>query len=126
MGRNTVSKTRVHDIDIHMEYFLRHQVPAADSDCIEWDAGMHRQGYGMCGAWRVVDGKKIMSTVHRIAARIHFDRAIDSSEMVIHTCSNMKCCNPEHLMIGDRYDIHRVMTKNKRHRPRGKNIYKDK
>ena len=106
-----------------MDYFLRHQHPLPDSDCIEWRAGMHKQGYGMIGAWRVADNHKIMTTVHRVVARIHYDRAIDSDEFVIHTCSNMNCCNPEHLIIGDRYDIHRVMSENQRYRPQGKDIY---
>jgi uncharacterized protein (UPF0179 family) len=42
---------------------------------------------------------------------------------VIHTCSNTNCCNPDHLIIGDRHDIHRVMQKNQRYRPRGRDIY---
>lgn len=123
MGRHANPRTRVHDIEINMDYFLRHQ-RRLKNGCIAWDAGLHKQGYGMMGAWRVADGQKIMTTTHRIAARIHFDRAIDSKEYVIHTCSNMNCCNPEHLIIGDRYDIHRVMSKNQRYRPQGRNIYK--
>jgi hypothetical protein len=122
MGRKSKPRTPLHDIEINMDYFLRHQQPGPNG-CIEWNAGMHRQGYGMMSAWRLSDDRKIMTTTHRVAARIGFDRAIDSKEMVIHTCSNMKCCNPDHLQIGDRYDIHRVMNKNKRYRPRGKNIY---
>jgi len=125
MGRHALPRTRVHDLEINMDYFLRHQRQLRNG-CIAWDAGLHKQGYGMMGAWRVADGSKIMTTVHRVAARIHFDRAIDSDEMVIHTCSNMNCCNPEHLIIGDRYDIHRVMSKNQRYRPQGRDIYKDK
>lgn len=123
MGRRPIPRTRVHDLEINEDYFLRHQVFNPATGCIEWNAGMHRQGYGMCGAWRVSDGERIMTTTHRIAARIAFDRPIDSSEYVIHTCSNMNCMNPEHLIIGDRYDIQRVMHKNQRHRPGGKNPY---
>jgi hypothetical protein len=123
MGRHRLPRTRIHDIEINMAYFQRHQVPVV-TGCIEWNAGMHQQGYGMTGAWRVSDGSKIMTTTHRVAARIHFDRAIGSEEMVIHTCSNMKCCNPEHLVIGDRHDMHRIMAQNQRYRPRGQDIYK--
>lgn len=124
MGRPANPRTRIHDLEINADYFYRHQVPVEGSDCIEWNAGMHRQGYGMMGAWRVSDGHKIMTTTHRVAARIGEDRAIDSSEFVIHTCSNPRCCNPDHLIIGDRKDIHQVMRTNQRYRPRGQNIYK--
>jgi hypothetical protein len=126
MGRKALPRTRVHDLEINEEYFLRHQVYDPTTGCIRWNAGMHRQGYGMCGAWRVSDGERIMTTTHRVAARIAFDRPLDPREFVIHTCSNMNCMNPDHLMIGDRHDMQRVMHRNKRHRPGGKNIYPSK
>lgn len=124
MGRKQNPRTRVHDLEINQDYFLRHQVYDPDTGCIRWNAGMHRQGYGMVGAWRVSDGTKIMTTTHRVAARIAFDRALDPSEFVLHKCSNMNCMNPEHLEIGDRHDMQNIMRKNRRHRPGGKNIYR--
>lgn len=124
-GRPRQTRTRLHDIDIHMHYFERHQTPG-DNDCSNWTAGKHVQGYGMMGAWRVSDGQKIMVTTHRVAARIKYDRPIDPTEYVIHTCSNMSCVNPEHLIIGDRTDIHRVMRKNRRYRPSGHDYYVDR
>jgi hypothetical protein len=123
MGRPALARTQVHDLEINWAYYQRHQVPDPDTGCINWDAGVHKQGYGMMGAWRVDTGQHIMTTTHRVAARIHWDRAISSKEFVIHTCSNTNCCNPDHLIIGDRRDIHRVMQKNQRYRPRGRNIY---
>lgn len=123
MGRRSIPRTRVHDLEINEDYFLQHQIYDPATGCIRWNAGMHRQGYGMCGAWRVVNGERIMTTTHRIAARIAYDRAIESDEMVIHTCSNMNCMNPDHLIIGNRTDIQRVMRKNQRHRPGGRNPY---
>jgi hypothetical protein len=115
-------RTDLYDLEILMDFYQRHQQVRA-SGCIEWTAGRHRQGYGMCGAWRKTDGVKIMTTVHRIAARLKFKRALDSSEMVIHTCSNMSCCNPDHLILGDRHDIHRIMAANHRYRPSGRQDY---
>lgn len=126
MGRTALPRTRIHDLEINEDYFYKHQVRDPVTNCWEWTAGMHNQGYGMMGAWRVSDQQKIMTTTHRVAARIALDRAIDSSEFVIHTCSNMRCCNPDHLITGDRRDIHRIMRTNQRYRPRGRNIYKNK
>ena len=125
VGRPRQTRTRLHDIDIHMHYFERHQTPGSN-DCSNWTAGKHVQGYGMMGAWRVSDGQKIMVTTHRVAARIKYDRPIDPTEYVIHTCSNMSCVNPDHLMIGDRKDIHTVMRRNRRHRPSGHDTYIDR
>jgi len=71
-----------------------------------WAAAQHRQGYGMMGAWRRSDGAKIMTTVHRVAARIHWDRPLSPREFVIHTCGRAGCCNPQHLTLGDHYEIH--------------------
>ena len=121
-GRPRKPLNELHDIRINLDYYYRKLV-RQPTGCIEYRAGRHRQGYGMCGAWRTVDGHRIMTTTHRIAARIAFDRALDPDEFVIHTCSNMNCMNPDHLIIGDRHDMQRVMRTNHRHRPGGRNPY---
>lgn len=122
MGRRALPRTRIHDLEINMDYWKRHLVPVPGSDCVVWDAGMHRQGYGMVGAWRE-DGTKIMTTTHRVAARIALDRALDPKEFVVHTCDNPACCNGDHLRVGDRDVIHQVMREKQRYRPRGRDIY---
>jgi hypothetical protein len=111
------ARTQVYDLMIRWDYYQRHQVPNANAQgCTHWDAGKHKQGYGMVGAIRISDGEDIMVTTHRVAARIKYGRAIDSKEMVLHTCSNMACMNPDHLIIGDRNDMQDIMVQNRRHR----------
>ena len=95
--------TQVHDLTVDMDYFHRHQHPGP-GDCISWSAGKHKQGYGMMGAFRE-DGTKIMTTVHRVVARIKYDEPLPSSQMVIHNCGNLNCCNPDHIEKGDRAGI---------------------
>ena len=119
MGRKTLPKDPLYDLWYQKSYYERHQTPQANG-CINWQGGWHKQGYGMVGAWRDSDGGKIMTTTHRIAARRKFGRALDSSEYVIHTCSNPACVNEDHLILGNRSTVHDVMRKNGRHRPGGK------
>jgi len=110
-------KIQIYDLMMRWDYYERHQIPNANAQgCTHWSGGRHKQGYGMVGAVRISDGKEIMSTTHRIAARIKYGRAIDSKEMVLHTCSNMACMNPDHLIIGNRNDMQDIMVANKRHR----------
>jgi len=69
--------------------------------CWAWRGPRHRQGYGFIGARRYSDDKRVMLVAHRVGMRIKLGRAIASSEMVVHSCSNMACQNPDHLMLGD-------------------------
>lgn len=69
--------------------------------CWPWIGPKHVQGYGFIGARRYADNKRVMLVAHRVGMRIKLGRAIDSSEMVIHTCSNMACQNFQHLVLGD-------------------------
>lgn len=119
MGRPPLPKQKLYDLMYQEEYFNRHIYQDPDSECILWDGPTHRQGYGFVGAWRM-DGTKIMTTTHRIAARQKFQRALDSDEWVIHTCSNPLCVNHDHLAIGDRSDIHAIMKKNGRYKNAGR------
>jgi hypothetical protein len=110
-------RTQVYDLMIRWDYYERHQIHNANAQgCTHWNAGKHKQGYGMVGAIRISDGEDIMVTTHRVAARLKYGRALDSKEMVLHTCSNMACMNPDHLVIGDRADMQDIMVANKRHR----------
>ena len=105
--------TWLHDIQVDMDYLYRHQHPGP-GDCISWSAGKHAQGYGMIGAFRR-DGTKIMTTLHRVMARIKYDEALDSNQYIIHTCGNLNCCNPDHIEKGNRSDIHKYMKINNRY-----------
>lgn len=113
-GRKRIPKDDLYDLTYQESYFLRHIKQDPNSECQIWDGPKHRQGYGMMGAWRE-DGTKIMTTTHRIAARRKFQRALDDSEMVIHTCSNPACVSEDHLILGDRFTVHTIMRKNNRY-----------
>lgn len=96
-------------VDINKFNSLCH---AQASGCLEWQAAKHKQGYGMFGVIRVANQKRMMSTTHRIAARLKLNRPLESSEQVLHTCHNPACCNPDHLVIASLQPIETRVIKN--------------
>lgn len=67
--------------------------------CIEYEGINHRQGYQFVGCIRGEKGAFI--TAHRLAMKLKLNRDLDRKEQVIHTCSNVRCVNPDHLYLGD-------------------------
>lgn len=106
MTRPARPREPLYDLEYHPHYLARHSVPDPNSDCVLWTGALHRQGYGWIGAWRQ-DGTKIMTTTHRIVARIKYGRALSPQEMVLHTCGCARCVNPDHLVLGTGQDRER-------------------
>lgn len=47
---------------------------------------------------------------------------ITREQLVLHTCDNMRCLNPEHLYLGDqRQNVRDTIKRNRRNSPRGLN-----
>jgi hypothetical protein len=66
--------------------------------CWEWQASTNNIGYGM-----IRDGKK-MRTAHRVSYEEHNNIRIPNHLVVMHSCDNPKCINPQHLSLGTRSD----------------------
>ena len=67
------------------------------TECWEWAAYCNKDGYGVIG----VGGKKT-ALAHRIMWEIHHDEAIPKGMIVMHSCDNPSCCNPNHLKLATR------------------------
>lgn len=123
MGRqkNRSHLTNIFGYLVDMEKFedLQETMP---NGCIHYHGLNHRQGYQFIGCIREHDDKRMHITAHRLAMRIKLGRDIGIKEQVIHTCSNVRCVNPNHLILGDTKKRSEVMRangrqNNRRHSP---------
>ena len=112
--------TDLGDMWIKLDYYYRHQAPGVTCTT-EWTGARHRQGYGMIGAIRKSDNKRIMTVVHRVAARLKLGRGLQSGEVVVRTCSNPVCLDHDHIAVGTLSLRNEIMYANGRgnHQGRG-------
>jgi len=65
-----------------------------NNGCINWIGPLRGKGYGYMN----IDRSKIKS--NRIAWQIK-NGPIPKGKLVLHKCDNPKCCNPDHLYLGN-------------------------
>lgn len=70
---------------------------AGENDCWEWLGAKSTSGYGVIQKGK--RGEGIIRT-HRLSYEIHHG-TIPDGELVLHSCDNKTCCNPNHLSVGD-------------------------
>ena len=83
------------------------------TNCWEWRAGKNNLGYGM------IRDEKRMRTAHRVSYEEHNQTVIPSNLVVMHSCDNPACVNPQHLSLGTRSDNTQDMIKKGRGKPWG-------
>lgn len=74
--------------------FNKINYPDNEDECWIWTSYKNKDGYGMTS----FEGK-----IHRLVHRIIFEcynGPIPDKMLVLHTCDNPPCCNPNHLFLG--------------------------
>jgi len=90
-----------------LEDVLKRINKKGEDDCWEWMGCILQSGYGQVR----INYKKYR--VHRFIYEKMCD-IIPSGLLVLHTCNNPKCCNPNHLFLGTHQDNMDQMVKDGR------------
>lgn len=63
--------------------------------CLEFDGARTKFGYG-----KISVGFGTWALAHRVAYELHHGIKLPKDKVVMHTCDNPPCCNPDHLKLG--------------------------
>ena len=64
-----------------------------DGDCMIWQGAKHRQGYGYARCTG-----KMQTTMRLIGILTHGEIGDSRMYQFTHTCDNLLCCNPDHIV----------------------------
>ncbi len=71
------------------------------NDCWIWPGHTNSAGYGMvcCDHMTDLPNNRGLITVHKLSYLYHYAR-MPKDTIILHSCDNRRCCNPEHLRCG--------------------------
>lgn len=104
MTRKYIRKAPIRSINI-LERIERHSHELRDNECWETD---YTGGNGFGHVLIRLSPHK-MVYLHRVAWEAHHAEPIPEGMVVMHTCDNPRCFNPEHLRLGTLKDNTRDM-----------------
>lgn len=94
------------------ERFAEKTIPEPTTGCLLWIGAVSRGGYGIMG----IPGGRLRGA-HRVSWELANGPIPDERLLVLHSCDNPPCVNPQHLRIGTDADNSRDMVQRKRHVP---------
>lgn len=77
-----------------------HQVKKGDG-CWLWAGATDRDGYGI---FRGSIAGKLYTKAHRFSYTLHTGELVPDGKVVMHSCDNPRCVNPDHLSLGTTLD----------------------
>jgi hypothetical protein len=92
---------KLRDEEYYQELFYDHVNKTDHNGCWLWTAAKNNIGYGM---FRY---QNKMQLAHRVQAK--FQNLNITDKLVIHTCNNYDCVNPNHLVVGDQIDKGKIV-----------------
>jgi len=95
-----------------------------EDDCWVWPGHTNSAGYGMvtCNYIDELPDNKGLVSTHKLSYLQHHNH-LRKDHIIMHTCDNRKCCNPDHLVGGTRHD--NMLDAMRKGRLRGRNYLEE-
>ena len=99
-----------------LERFEEKVVPVTESGCWVWiGAGQDRYGSFYLPNYPVKMSKDMVSA-HKAALFLYKGVVPEEDKVVLHSCDNGFCCNPNHLKVDTQYENMQDMTRKRRYK----------
>lgn len=89
----------VADASFTARFWAKVKQTTTEGECWLWTGAQEEKGYGR---FRV--NQRTQSQAHRVAFMLTHARWPRSDRMILHSCDNPACCNPDHLREGTAAD----------------------
>ena len=87
-----------------LERLERHIIRMADGECWETDLAGDKDGYPLLRNSPAAGCDSPSVRCSRLAWEAHNAEPIPEGALILHTCDNPRCVNPEHLVLGNNSD----------------------
>jgi len=96
--------------NMNVEERFFYNIKKMENGCWEWQGSTSKYGYGQ------MTYKGQRRYTHRVSYMIHNNVELETKDIIMHTCDNPPCCNPEHLKKGTHAENTQDMLNKKRNK----------